>query len=375
MTRALFLVGAPGAGLIGLARELERDAAFRALMPWNVPAALARLRAGATHRAIVWQGLESGAPQWIEPAVRAFGPVLVEHLAERERAEHGGGFESLVFAHVDHGARFDELFHAFPDARFVELVRDGRRAASGRIPQAASDAERAHAGLAWARAWHAHVAPVRARERELGERLLVVREEELAAEPSAELARVFRWLGRDEPSTWDGPRPWLRAPLTGAALSGFSACRPACALLEELDYPPQPLGERVAHDAELAAAAARGLIAEAHLDAAHHVLERALSAGPEARLLAALGALEFARGDEERALAAWRAAVEFGEAAPEAWVALFARTARPETLALAPRARVAKDVTIRQALARWLAARGLDREAAEIAAGVEHTSW
>jgi tetratricopeptide (TPR) repeat protein len=375
VTRALFLVGAPGAPLVALARELERDMTFRALLPWNVSAALARLRSGATHRAIVWQGLEAAAPTWIDSAVRAFGPVLVDSLAERERREHGDGFDCLVFAHVDHGERFDELVDTFSDARFVELVRDGRIAASGRIPRDASDADAARAGLAWARAWRAHVAPVRARAAELGERLLVVREETLAADPARELGRIFRWLGRDEPTTWDGARPWLRARLQGAARDGFGADRGAAELLAALGYEPEPLGECAVFVPELAAAAARGALERNQLDEARRVLDRALAAGPEPRALAALGALEARCGNEEAACAAWRAATEFGESAPDAWCALFARPARLENLALAPRARVAADPAIRGALARWLVARGLDREAAEIVASVEHTSW
>ncbi|MCE9595141.1 MAG: sulfotransferase [Planctomycetes bacterium] len=375
MTEPLFLVGAPGTSSIGLARELERDSGVRALLPWNLPAALSRLRVGTTHRAIVWQGLESGAPKWIEPAVRRFGPALVEHLAARERANRGGDFEWLVFAHVDHGVLFDELFHAFPEARFVELVRDGRIAAAGRIPHDVSESETARAGLAWAREWVAHVAPVRARERKLGPRLLRVREEDLAADPVAELARVTTWLGRAAPTSWDGARPWLRAPLAGSALDGFSACRPAAALLEELGYGALPVGERVAHEPELATAVARGWIGEKRLDDAERLLERALAAGPEPSVLAAFGEVEAALGREDRAVEAWLAAIEFGEVAPEAWIELLARPQRPETVGLAARARTASEPRIRQALARWLVARGLDREAAEIAAGVEHTSW
>lgn len=375
MTGALFLVGAPGAPLIALARELERDVSFRALLPWNVPAALAELRSGTRVRAIVWRGLESAEPQWIEPALHAFGPILIEYLAARERAQHGSGFETLVFAHVDHGERIDVLLEHFPNARFVELVRDGRIPAPGRVRHDATDAERARAGLAWAREWHRHVAPVRARASELADRLLVVREDRLLARPAEELARVFRWLGRDEPTTWLGVKPTARAALSGAALDGFSACREACAWLEELGYPAQPIGEDVVRDAELAAAAARGLVAERHFDAARHLLDRVLHSGPEPHALAALGTLEAARGDVEAACAAWRASTEFGELAPEAWVELFARPERPETLALAPRARWSNEPAIRRAFARWLTARGLDREAAEIAARVEHTSW
>jgi hypothetical protein len=375
VTEPLFLVGAPGTGSIGLARELERDADVHALLPWNVPAALARLRAGTTHRAIVWAGLESGAPDWIEPAVRRFGPALVEHLAARERAQRRDDFRWLAFAHVDHGVLFDELFHAFPDARFVELVRDGRIAAAGRIPQGASESETARAGLAWAREWVAHVEPVRAREKALGTRLLSVREERLAAEPTAELARIATWLGLGAPTSWEGARPWLRAPLAGAALDGFSACRPAAALLEQLGYGASKVGERVALDPELAASAVRGWIGEKRLDDARRLVEHALAAGPEPRVLAAFGELEVACGREDRAVAAWLSAVEFGEAAPEAWIELLARPHRAETVALAARARVATEPRIRQALARWLVARGLDREAAEIAASVEHTSW
>ena len=59
----------------------------------------------------------------------------------------------------------------------------------------------------------------------------------------------------------------------------------------------------------------------------------------------------------------------------EAWEDLLERFHRPETIPIAARGQTATCPDIRGAVARWMVARGLDAESAEVMAAVEHQGW
>ncbi len=374
MTETVFLLGAPGSALLALGAELDREPGVRALVPWNVGAMLARLQEATAHRASVWRGPLGRGGVWIDRAIELFAPSVVAALEARER-ESRGDLEVLALGHFELARRVELLAASFRDARFVFCASDGRIAASGRVPDSRDDVELALAGFDWAQVWSSAVAPVLGARGILGRRMIVLRPEDLVRAPDVEKVRLFEALGLRGVGTWRGTRPWTRAPLVGPALEGFACSRRACVALRALGYDEPAPGEIVARTPKLAAACIRGLLAERDLECAGEWLERTRSLGSVALLASVEGDFWSARGDVERAFAAWRRAIELDPEEPDAWTRIFADARRGEALEFAARARRASEPRIRFALARWLVARGLDAEAAELVAHVEHQPW
>lgn len=94
---------------------------------------------------------------------------------------------------------FAELAHLFPDAHFVQIIRDGRDVVASLLAMDWKDASGAplpitrDAGAA-ARAWAGHIHAGR-NARAAGARYHELRYERLAADPEAELRPLFAFLG------------------------------------------------------------------------------------------------------------------------------------------------------------------------------------
>ncbi|MBK7641654.1 MAG: hypothetical protein IPJ19_01170 [Planctomycetes bacterium] len=377
MSALTLLCGTPGSSLLLLARELDGAPFARVLFPWNLGGALEELARATRERAQAWRGpLAEGVP-WIERSLELAAPALVEALLERERVQRGAieWFGIGHFALARHAVR---LARVLPQARFVLCGDDGRVAPSGRIPEQATQRERALAGFEWGEQWSASVGPLLSIAEELGPRLVVLREEELVSDPEAVEAAL---LGREERSAWRTTRPWKRERLEGDALAGFACSRAARLWQRALGHElPEP-GADVLAEPELACARAlvaledgdpaRGedLLARARPD------ELALSQPAAARFEFTRGRIALAQGDRARALRSWLRAIDVDPVQPESWEQAFELREAPELERLAGRARRSEVPRVRHALARWLVARGLDAEAAELVAGVEHQPW
>jgi hypothetical protein len=109
----------------------------------------------------------------------------------------------------EHALHFKDLDQLFPQAKFLHIVRDGRGVflSAWHHNVRAKDANLERLGFdgfldITAREWSQRVRHARAAGRELGDRYLELRYEDLVAEPAAELTRVLAFLGAGtEPAT------------------------------------------------------------------------------------------------------------------------------------------------------------------------------
>ena len=372
MTHLTLLCGAPGSSLLLLARELDTGPRARVLFPWNLGAALEELARATRERAQAWQGPLAAEVPWIERSLELAAPALVEALLERERGLRGP-IEWLGIGHFALARHAARLARVLPAARFVLCGDDGCIAPSGRIPAQADARAQAWAGFEWGQQWSASVGPLLALGPVLGERLIVLGEDELARDPESVKTQL---LGSTEPLNWGTTRPWKRERLPGPALAGFACSRAARGLQQALGREPLEPDAEVLVFPELAAEFALGALEEGDLERAQAVLPRRAEPGPAgARVELVRGRLALARGDRERAVAAWLAALELDPEQGEAFERLFELGDERCLPELAGRARHSGVARVRHALARWLVARGLDAQAAELLARVEHQGW
>lgn len=355
----LVLVGGPaGPNLALLGRELSaRDDVQR--IDFGFAPFLQRLREATQHRATVWQGVGARPADWIDPALRRLADATAQALTP--------GARWSVDARVDNACELELLGGALPHARFVLLVRDGRFApAAVDTPQAALD---------WAREWARACGPIVRSAQSVGARAHVVRDEELVADPSRAMASIVQSLGLETACEWTGPAPQRCEPLSPALLECFAAHGPARALSEQLGYALAAPGPECDSSPEVALELVRALLSEGRVDEARARASRALALQACAATHEALGLVELRSGRETQAVHSLLRAVQADVNRVGPWRELFALAHRPELLAVAEFARLSTQPQVRYALARWLVARGLDREAAEIVANVAHQPW
>jgi hypothetical protein len=343
VSRLVLLGGPPNPNLELVASELARQPGVRRI-EFEFAAMLARLREATEHRAAVWRGVNGRAPEWIAPAVVRFGARIVEALQ---------GEESLLLAaHVDNARRIELLASALPQATFVVVLHAGRDLSAGD--------------------WLACVEPVRRAEAHLGSRLVLVRDEELVRDSTAAFAAL---CGRLELAStpWSGAQAHAD-PAPGLTRDARHVKLEVLAALQHFGYDaPDPMAV-VERRPELLCAFARSLLAAGRLDEAAAALEP-LEVAPDSAVHTALGLLAAGRGREREAAHAFLRAIQADVHQVDAWIELFAMPHRSEPCAVAEFARHHQDLRVRAALARWLVARGLDAEAAEIVAHVEHQPW
>lgn len=145
-----------------------------------------------------YKRLEQLEPDWdrIRSELLAHPPVTYGRLFDlmhRHRADRVGrprwGDKSL---HTEYHAR--ALFREFPEARVIHLVRDPR----DRHASIAGRYEDRSKGIASSTGrWLSSVKAASANQRRFGDRYLVVRFEDLAAEPVSVMTRVCEFLGED----------------------------------------------------------------------------------------------------------------------------------------------------------------------------------
>lgn len=358
MSGLVLIGGPPGPNLALLRDELCTREHTRQL-DFCFPSFLQRLREATQHRATVWQGVDARPADWIEPAL--------QRLAEATALALTRGDGWCIDARPDNAWELEWLSRTLPDAHFVLLVRAGRLApASVSTPLAALD---------WAREWARASGPIAEAAESLGARAQVVREEELVAEPSRVLANVAERLELPTPRAWNGPAPQSCAPLPNDLFECFTACgaarRWSTALGYELPWP----GADCDRWPDVALELVRTLVAEQRLDEARSHAAHAVALQPCGATHEALGLVELRAGRETQAVQCFLRAIQAEEGRVGPWRELFALSHRPELLVVAEFARASQQAEIRAVLARWLVARGLDREAAEVVANVAHQPW
>jgi hypothetical protein len=360
LTPILIAFGAPNAPLDALLRALDTRGVALSIA-FDLGSMFERLREATQHRAQVWQGVGARPAEWIDPALARFAPLLVEALAQRARQARGAADAVVAFGSPKTSAHALQLARLLPKARWLALVADGTRA------RASDEAS----GFEWAQSWIDAVAPARALGAEAPERIFTLRAEDFEGAPERGVESVAAWLGAAANAAPLAAPPRSALRLVGAALRGFAAHPQANEAMRELGYELPGVQAPTALPPAVAARRVRRLVELGRLELA----ERELSTPPTtAAEWLALGKLRAAQGRTDDAAAAHRQCVQLDESSSEAFAALF-DASRVEALALAPRARVHSDVRVRFALARWLVRRGLDAEAAEIVASVEHQAW
>ncbi|MCA9290945.1 MAG: sulfotransferase [Phycisphaerales bacterium] len=92
---------------------------------------------------------------------------------------------------------FEAVARSFPQARFIVLLRDPRAAVASMLAVARTDPEQVGDVLSYARHWRRLIAWLleELATRRLGDRLLVVRYEDLVTRPEAEARRLCAFLG------------------------------------------------------------------------------------------------------------------------------------------------------------------------------------
>jgi len=361
MKRIVMVTGAPNAPAAYLLKAFEQAGAAVAV-GYDLWSMLQRLRDGTQHRAMAWQGVHAKPADWIDPAVARLAQVFLEAFAMRVRQARSNPDALLAVWSPNVGPHCEELAGMLPGVRWIHLLESG--------VSARADSE--SAGFDWAETWSRAVAAGSALAAKLGERLHTVRAEELVRDPRSALQATFAWLdGSAPPPANFAPAALSAGPrLAGRALVGFAAHPRAERWMRELQYElPRDAAAQAAP--QTSARRARVWIELGDSERAEQELARR---APGAERSVVLGRLRSKQGRADEAATAYLHALELDETASEAFVALF-DAARPEALRLAPFARTHADVLVRSALARWLVARGLDAEAAEIVASVENTGW
>lgn len=129
------------------------------------------------------------------PPGRVDAAALVDQLVLAFGARTGKPAPTTFVDHSPSNVRHARsLAQAFPDARFVHLVRDGRAVMASVLPLDWGP-NRATEAAAW---WATHVAMGLAAERDLGpQRVRLVRFEDLVSSPNETLADLCGWLGLD----------------------------------------------------------------------------------------------------------------------------------------------------------------------------------
>lgn len=343
----LFLLGARGSGIGALSRALHhpprsmsvRGADFLSSLDHLWQATEARVR----RPGVPWA--KPDPPAWVDRAVADFGRLLLKRYAQ--------GAPMVVIAEPE--APVVPLKSWFPGAMVLHLVRDGLQAPFA-VPE--DPIEAARIGLAWAERWSASVAasagsaPLRFEH--IGQRL----------------PQLGAALGLPAVGVWQ-PRP--RERLIGPAVEGFACCQAAADAMASLGHALPAPGAMSLEIPELAAARARGLIAQGRPGDALALLRTLDASHPV--LLDAIGSASLAAGDEAGAAAAWKEALRHPGAPQGAWLSLLAMPERAESLSAARLARVSPNDALRAAAARWMVARGMDHEAAEAVARVHGQRW
>lgn len=375
----LFVLGVPGAGWADLSRALDRRAGVALLVGFSVPSVLARLRAATHQRATDWLGLAGGEVPWLDGALDRFAHELVAALRSRALLARRARAECFGTAHEDNALAVDLLAELFPDARFCAWIRSGLRAPRALFRREDDAHALARAGVAWARAWTAHVGPIERVATKLGPRLCAVCDDD----PHVAWARAHAFAVEAS-----GAAPADRASipvelaprgvqldelLAGPARAGFLAHAPARRWMNALGFDVPPIDPEWRSLPAVAIELARGFMADGCFDEADAVLAGVESL--DAAVLCASADIALARGERDLAAQRYGYAITRDRCAIEAWEKLFQFADADTALEFSAEARTSEEPRVRAALARWLVARGLDAEAAEIVGRVEHSPW
>jgi hypothetical protein len=283
---------------------------------------------------------------------------LVRHEVQAA-AIRGGTHRSLW--RVRQPGRAHALSDLLDGAKVAVLATDGRHALVGAAKGDDPEAAAVEAGRQWAQAHDSLMSlPADIRVLTGGHHTPEAVLRGLSLPRHAPTEATFALLNRL-------PSPAVSPTLDAA----FCAWPPAAALLTSMGLRVSP---RVsAHPAALAARATHAA-ACGQAEPALALAERALATQPAtAARTEAINAL-LQLGEEDRAvrhLQRWRREADH----PAAWSRLLGLHAHPVSGQLAPLARRHRDIEVRGALARWLVANGLDRQAAEVLARVRTEDW
>jgi hypothetical protein len=280
-----------------------------------------------------------------------------------EQARSAGKPEAIYAdKYPPYGEQIAYLDRLWPRAGFVHILRDGRDVVASALQAFVVDrgwrrSPEVPGVEALAEQWVRQVRTARAYGSRLPrERYLELRYEDLTRDPRSELARVLAFVGIDSGDALDAMAAKLRPGKTWREtashdeLSRFEQVAGASGLLAELGYPPTPL---------------------APADAGFESTTAPWSAGHSSpRSWADLGERASGAGDARRASFAYLRAIRGRTKDPRGLVALLAAPARAESLFAAMAARTTDDPSLKEALATWMQARGLDPAAARAALGL-----
>ncbi len=308
-----------------------------------------------------------GSPQIDERAPKSargleLGREFVALLGEeqlRAAGKTGGVYADKYPPYCEQIALLDKLW---PQARFVHILRDGRDVLASALAAFVNDRgwrrERTvPAQAAIVQQWVRQVSAARKYAATLAPgRYLEIRYEELTTRPREVLASVVSFAGLELDAALDAMaarlrpgRTW-RETLAHSELVAFERDAAASQLNRELGYPPTPL----------AASDAGADTTQSSWTAAIHDAAGWFEAGE----------LASQRGDKSRAVFAYLRAVRDSAKDPRGALALLSLPERNESLFAAMNALHIEDPGAREALAKWMRARGLDPDAAAAVMGV-----
>jgi len=220
-------------------------------------------------------------------------------------------------------------------------------------------------------------------------RYLEVQRELLEAEPQIEIPRLLAHLGVEGSATVVETATRLLPPgqqyprLRLAEAHAYCASAPARKLLASLRTTPTidpKISENTAPAITLALA--KSAQEDGQLHEAEKFVVTALHHRPHHPALWHRRAMvRLAAGDEEGAVVCLThatAAVGAPNPTPpivDAAIELLGMSHRPEGIRVAQIGRISRNERLRGAVARWMVNRGLDEDAAEVLARVEHTDW
>ena len=380
MEHPIFVVGADGPVVAALADWFGLHPSVHTRFGVNVPGIIEVVRDATSLRAKHPDRPWDPDPTWFQSPINGYADFVLRFF----RSQHGAarfcdGGPTYAFA-------LSSLAEVMPAARFVHLFQDGREICAAALDGVVGREARLAKCVAVARDWSALVAAARDGMLAGGwGRSMEISLSAWRCSPEPIALAVLDFLGLEKADPMMASFHQLNAKmmhsyeLTQEEQSAFLSWGPAKKMLESAGLLGASRPEASVSEAgdviEVVEARADSWALNECWEEAEKELVDALKKSDDGRLWASLGRLYLRQNNEDACVVCLIKAVSYEQADETVWSDLLSLHHREETVIVSQIARKSPVLGVRAAAARWLVARGLDEEAAEVVTNVERQEW